>query len=183
MLQLTISLSLSNTGNASLNVTNATITGSDASMFSHNYAGNMSIAAGNSQNLEIGFSPTSSGDKAATLNLYHDGSNGSPVQIPLSGKGTTTTPPPTGGTILYRVNAAGPMVPALDSPNPDWESDQINGNTQYHNSSNLISTHQVAGRHSSVPASAPQEVFQTERWDHSSGDEMKWFFNVAPGRL
>ena len=174
-----VNVNMTNTGNANLVVSSATITGPDAAMFSHNFSGATSISASASQTIQLSFSPTTTGDMNATLNLYHDGSNASPVQVPLSGKGISA--PPTGGAVLYRVNAAGPAVPALDSPNPAWEADQTNGTTQYHNSSNYTSGHQVAGRHSSVPASAPQDLFQTERWDHSSGDEMKWFFNVAPG--
>ena len=82
-------------------------------------------------------------------------------------------------TVLYRVNAGGNQLTSLDAPNPDWESDAVSGATQYHNSSSNTSTHTSPNRDGTVPSYIPQDLFNTERWDHSSGEEMKWFFNVS----
>ncbi|MEM6801991.1 MAG: malectin domain-containing carbohydrate-binding protein, partial [Bacteroidota bacterium] len=88
--------------------------------------------------------------------------------------------PPT--NVLYRVNAGGPATTSIDSPNPDWEVDDLkNTVTQYHNASSYTSNHNVPNRDGTVPSSVPQSIFGTERWDHSHGDEMKWFFDVDPG--
>ena len=84
--------------------------------------------------------------------------------------------------VLYRINAGGPLLTALDIPSPDWEGDEVNGTTQYHNSSSYTSTHSTPNRDGTVEDYVPQEIFQTERWDHGSGEEMKWFFSLPnPG--
>ncbi len=84
-------LTVSNTGNATLNVTDIAISGTDAGQFSVSST-SLSVAAGDSQDVTVTFSPTSEGNKAASLSITHDAA-GSPSSISLSGTGVDTTPP------------------------------------------------------------------------------------------
>ena len=263
-------ITLSNTGGESLDITGVNITGQHAAEFSHNASTPITLAPGANTTVDVVFSPTSTGSKGASIAFTHTGNNSSPLNVSLTGEAispnpvpTSTTIPditvaygspddvidlndyfeddegdanltytvqsntgshvgtsinnnlltisypaaqtdvaditvratdqdgnyaeetftvtvvePTNNNILYRINAGGSNVTALDAGNPDWEADLINGNTQYHNASSYISNHTVPNRDGTVPAEVPQDVFQNERWDHSSGDEMKWFFSV-----
>lgn len=97
---------------------------------------------------------------------------------------------PTGGSVLFRVNAGGLELPAADGSLPNWGADTStnpspylvvagSGNIYPTNVSNVISV----TPDSSVPASAPVEMFGRERWDNTGGNglEMKYGFPVDPG--
>ena len=169
-------ITLSNTGNSTLTVSAINLSGSHASMFSHNGSTPISISSGGSQTVEVSFTPTSTGTKNAIISFTHDGDNSSPQSVSLSGTGTSTPPPASG--VLYRINAGGDLIPALDPPNPDWAYNITYGASDFHNGPTFYSNHTVPNRDGTVPASTPQGVFQTERWDPSQWDEMKWFFDV-----
>jgi uncharacterized repeat protein (TIGR01451 family) len=78
-------LTVSETGNVTLNVTSAFITGADAAEFSVTPA-SFSIADGGApQSLTVACTPTGPGQRTAVLNLIHDGAGtSSPITYPLT---------------------------------------------------------------------------------------------------
>ena len=52
----------------------------------------MTLAPGASTSIAVNFAPTSAGAKSASLSIIHSGSN-SPITVPLTGTGSTTTVP------------------------------------------------------------------------------------------
>ncbi|MBV9292037.1 MAG: PKD domain-containing protein, partial [Frankiales bacterium] len=84
--------------------------------------------------------------------------------------------------ILYRVNAGGPTVGAIDN-GPDWVGDS--DPSAYHNDgSNTAGWSPVSAVDSTVPATTPSAIFDSERWDPGSnndGGEMHWAFAVPAG--
>lgn len=82
--------------------------------------------------------------------------------------------------VLYRVNAGGPSLAG------GWSMDTSGSPSPYSNVSASQSTSTTVGNsinlsHPSVPAGTPAALFQTERWDQTSGSEMQWDFPVTPG--
>ncbi|PWU57610.1 hypothetical protein DLE60_24145 [Micromonospora globispora] len=85
------------------------------------------------------------------------------------------------GQVLYRINAGGPQVAAIDG-GPAWAADTATAPSKYHNSGSNIQTYTTqATLDSSVPASTPVDVFSSERWDPTTAPEMSWDFPVAAG--
>ncbi|WP_152185018.1 PKD domain-containing protein [Segeticoccus rhizosphaerae] len=83
--------------------------------------------------------------------------------------------------VLYRVNAAGPALQAVDS-GPNWAVDD-NPQSPYHNSGNNAATYDpVPSVDGTVPASTPRSVFDSERWDGGGDPEMAWNFPVPAGQ-
>lgn len=84
-------VTLSNTGNATLNISSLGLTGSGASSFyiSSNTCGS-SVAAGGSCSFYVTFKPTAVGSFSAAL-AVNDNASGSPQQLPLSGTGQAAT--------------------------------------------------------------------------------------------
>jgi hypothetical protein len=79
---------VSNTGNASLNVTTTTLTGADASEFSiQSGGGAFTLAPGATRNIVLRFSPASAGNKSASLGIASDDPDENPFTISLSGTG------------------------------------------------------------------------------------------------
>lgn len=95
-------------------------------------------------------------------------------------------PNSTNTNVLYRVDAGGPTVAAIDN-GPDWMADQSNSDpgAAYRNPDNNSATYSCcATLSSSVPSTTPAAIFNSERWDGGSkndGDEMAWSFPVTPG--
>ncbi|MCB0841423.1 MAG: hypothetical protein KDD99_32360, partial [Bacteroidetes bacterium] len=85
---------LSNSGNSTVTVSAVNITGTDAAMFSHNLTVPFTIDGGNTLPFEITFTPGSIGSKSANLELVHDGDNGSPLVIALTGEAISSTNQP-----------------------------------------------------------------------------------------
>lgn len=86
--------------------------------------------------------------------------------------------------VLFRVNAGDVLVAATDGPNPDWAANGTAGaqtGTGFSVNTGNISTHNITGRHSSVPAYAPQALFAKERWDPPAQPEMEWQFATGNG--
>jgi len=86
------------------------------------------------------------------------------------------------GVVLYRVNAGGALV----SSTPDWTADTDSNPSVYSNrlAANLLTTFVSSNidlTHPSIPASTPQALFQTERWDAVQLADMQWNFPVTPG--
>jgi large repetitive protein len=84
-------------------------------------------------------------------------------------------------TVLYRVNAGGGLIAALDE-GPDWSADTLNNPSIYRASGgDFINGFEVQNVESTVPASTPTAIFETERWDVLGGPDMLWQFPVAEG--
>ena len=78
---------LTNLGTTTLVVDATTILGGNA-QFSDNFndAGNITLAPGATTSVTVTLVPGSPGNKSATLQIVHSGSN-SPLQVTLTGKG------------------------------------------------------------------------------------------------
>ena len=75
--------------------------------------------------------------------------------------------------VIYRVNAGGPTVPALDG-GLDWIPDAgfVSNAVAFNSGVPTIPS-------SSVPATTPDEVFESERFDAPGGSVMTWEFPVS----
>ena len=85
--------------------------------------------------------------------------------------------------VLYRVDAGGPQIPAIDN-GPDWAADTSDPSPYRNSGSSTAAYGQVANIASSVPASTPSAIFNSERWDPGTkgdGQELQWSFPVAGG--
>lgn len=85
-------------------------------------------------------------------------------------------------TVIYRVNAGGPEIAALDD-GPAWAADTSgspNANLSDPGSNDNAGFPAVEPG-PTVPATTPGTLFDTERWDNSGGTEMQWEFPVTPG--
>ncbi len=81
-------IDISNTGTATLSISNITITGANASEFTIVSGGNSGdIAPGQKQTVAISFAPTTPGDKTATLQFTHNAAGGGTKSVALLGKG------------------------------------------------------------------------------------------------
>ena len=91
-----------------------------------------------------------------------------------------------GSSVLYRVNAGGPLIKATDG-NLDWSQDLKSDNSPFlsnNGSNSTFGTNSAIAFNSSVPVGTPEAIFQQERWDNGSpndGDEIQWAFDVDPG--
>ena len=93
--------------------------------------------------------------------------------LEISATGDTTD------TILYRVNAGGEPIAAIDG-NIAWSADTTTNNSPYladagSNSSASFPVEPGA----TVPSTVPGTIYDTERWDSAGGSSMKWAFDVA----
>ncbi|MGD9957970.1 PKD domain-containing protein [Nocardioides sp.] len=99
-----------------------------------------------------------------------------PNDIYLAGQGGQATDP----SVLYRVNAAGPSLPA--DTGIDWAADTDASPSPYHNGGmNRAGYGTVPTLDASVPAGTPREVFSTELWDGGGDPEEQWDFPVTAG--
>ena len=85
-------------------------------------------------------------------------------------------------TVLYRVNAGGPAL----SGTPAWSADLATSPSPYSNAAQAMSeTFAVSNNINvggpSVPPGTPAALFQTQRFDKSTGSEMSWSFPVTAG--
>jgi len=96
------SVTVHNSGNLDLNVSNIALSGTDAGDFVLNLSGGSNpcgsavpvIAPGGSCTVNIAFSPLTSGVKSATLDISSDDPDTGLVSVSLSGTGLVVTPPP-----------------------------------------------------------------------------------------
>lgn len=120
---------------------------------------------------KVAFFPYSGGTQLAST------ATGSlPGSIYLAGKQANA------GTsnVLYRVNAGGAAVQATDN-GPDWSAD-TDATSPYRNSgSNAAGWAPGATVDSTVPATTPPTIFDSERWDPNGDPEMQWSFPVTAG--
>ena len=83
-------------------------------------------------------------------------------------------------SILYRVDAGGPAIAATDG-GPSWAADQSDPSATRNSGSNSAGWSPVPTVDSTVPASTPSAIFDTERWDPWDDTEMSWHFPVTTG--
>jgi len=81
-------VTLKNTGTATLTMTAVAITGTDAGDFAQTHTCGTSLAPGASCQISVKFKPTVSGTRTAALSITNNAA-GSPQHVPLSGVGTT----------------------------------------------------------------------------------------------
>src|SRR5438094_1237444 len=88
------SITIANTGNASLFINSAATRGADPLDFTQVDDGcsGLTLAAGSSCSVAITFSPTATGTRSATF-ILTDNAPASPQTVPITGTGTGTNPP------------------------------------------------------------------------------------------
>jgi len=84
------------------------------------------------------------------------------------------------GNVLYRVNAAGPNLESIDA-GPDWSGDDSSSSDYHNDGSNVATYSSGASTDNRVPSSAPNAVFDSERWSPSDDPAMDWKFPVTSG--
>jgi trimeric autotransporter adhesin len=84
-------VTLTNTGNATLNITSIAVGGTNPGDFAQTNTCGTSVAASGTCTISVTFSPTAAGARAASV-LLADNANGSPQSIPLTGVGTVSAP-------------------------------------------------------------------------------------------
>ena len=167
-------------GNTGILVTGFQLTGTDSGNFQvFSDLAFRFIPPGGSLDVIVGHTGASDGE-VASLVFEYDGTTSSPVAL-TSGEGLAT--------VLYRVNTGGPLTPATDSPNPDWESDQgqagdaansaylatiSSGNSIFAKTSGSAYTAPIDMSDPSLPSGTPSSLFETERYDADTAPEMHW---------
>ncbi|MBN1680760.1 MAG: choice-of-anchor D domain-containing protein [Anaerolineae bacterium] len=76
-------------GDPAITISSASITGADAAAFATSFVGPVTVQPGSSTNIELTFTPTTSGQKNADLAITHNGIN-SPVMVGLLGTDTSS---------------------------------------------------------------------------------------------
>ncbi|MGF1587979.1 MAG: malectin domain-containing carbohydrate-binding protein [Pleurocapsa sp.] len=97
---------------------------------------------------------------------------------------TATGDDSTEETLLYRVNAGGPEIAAIDG-GLAWSADTKSNNSPFLSNpgSNSTSSFPAVEPGATVPASTPGAIFDTERWDNPAAPEMAWAFDVPTSGL
>jgi hypothetical protein len=95
------SVTLTNTGTATLNITGIGLAGTNSGDFSETSTCGSSVAAGANCSIGVTFAPTATGSRSASV-FISDNASGSPQTISLSGTGVPGTP---AGTYPVVVNA------------------------------------------------------------------------------
>jgi N-acetylglucosamine-6-sulfatase len=137
----------------------------------------VTLAPGQSVTIEVVYAPTVVRADNATVRIPHSGSN-TPLTISLSGAGVAAQ-----SDVVHRVNAGGPQIAAL----PNWSADtasipSFNNAATGGNSATLSTTAAIDLTHPSVPTGTPMAIFQSERYDKPSGQNLLWDFPVAAGQ-
>ncbi|WP_440006077.1 malectin domain-containing carbohydrate-binding protein [Halomicrococcus sp. SG-WS-1] len=96
-------------GDPSIDVTDVSMTGGDASAFSAGSPSQTTLAPGESADIPVTFSPTDAQAKAATMEVTHSGSN-SPLSIDLSGEGASSVPVGFSKSTLQGFSAGNPTA-------------------------------------------------------------------------
>jgi hypothetical protein len=82
------SITLTNKGSVTLNISGIAITGIDAGDFGETNTCGKSVASGASCSIKVTFKPLVKGKRTADVSVYDDNSGGSPLQAKLIGTGT-----------------------------------------------------------------------------------------------
>lgn len=86
-------ITVTNKGSAALTNLGVSLTGSNSTDFSVSNPSSAALAAGASLSLDITFSPTAAGSRAASLSIASNDADENPFLISLSGSGTTIAAP------------------------------------------------------------------------------------------
>jgi hypothetical protein len=97
------SVTLSNTGNAALNISSIAISGTNAGDFALTNTCGSGLAAGANHGISVTFTPAATGTRSASLAIT-DNASGSPQTVSLSGMGASASTPP--GTYHLTVTAS-----------------------------------------------------------------------------
>lgn len=89
----TQSVTLSNTGSASLTISSVTVGGTNPADFAQTNTCGSGVAAGGNCTINVTFKPTATGSRSASLYISDDAS-GSPQTLALSGTGVQPATPP-----------------------------------------------------------------------------------------
>ncbi|MGI9455318.1 MAG: malectin domain-containing carbohydrate-binding protein, partial [Aeoliella sp.] len=103
--------------------------------------------------------------------------DGDPILSDSQNLTVTVNPPVVAGEVVYRVNAGGPAI----SDSPTWTTDSDFTNTSAAKSKTYSNSDTINMSHPSMPVGTPSQLFESERYDQSSGAEMQWDFVAAPG--
>ena len=97
---------------------------------------------------------------------------------------SNTLPGDPSETVLYRVNAGGSEVAAIDGNIP-WSADTVANNSSFlvDPGSNNTASFIAIEPGETVPETTPGTIFDTERWDNAGGSEMQWAFDVPEDGL
>jgi hypothetical protein len=93
---------------------------------------------------------------------------------------------PTDGEVVYRTNVGGPELAATDG-GMAWEADTNNNPSQYRTSAGSDNSDMSGPEGDTVTVqnivsdSTPTDLYQSTRYDPSSGSEMQWAFPVQSG--
>ncbi|MEL6931153.1 MAG: malectin domain-containing carbohydrate-binding protein, partial [Cyanobacteria bacterium J06600_6] len=99
--------------------------------------------------------------------------------IAITATGSTAT-----STVLYRVNAGGELIPAVDG-DLDWSADTEAENSEYlvEPGSNSVIAYPLVEPGTDIPVTVPNEIFDTERWSMPDAESMAWAFEVSEAGL
>ncbi|MEM6528366.1 MAG: putative Ig domain-containing protein, partial [Chloroflexota bacterium] len=84
-------------------------------------------------------------------------------------------------SVVYRVNSGGPSIAAADASLPAWSADLDNPNSPFLSQAGSNSTFTSGDpitNDVSIPASVPEALLQSSRFDLAGGDEMAYSFPV-----
>ncbi len=178
-------VTVTNSGTATLTVSTIQLQGGGALEFGHNAILPMVIAPGASGTFQVSFTPTTAGSMSAQLVFAHDGVNGSPSSIPVSGEAITAGGGGggTAGMALFRINTGGTQLAAADGSSPDWAVDMPSNPSPYliSGGENTYGSGAAITLDPTVSAGALMTMFQTERYDQSSASPMAYAFPITPG--
>ncbi len=103
-------VTITNYGARPMLISSVAMTGGNASMFSHSFTGPVTLQPGESNTFAVIFTPTSTGSKGTTLNVFHNGANASPSHIVVAGEAVVNTNYPTS----MFINAGGGLFNAAN---------------------------------------------------------------------
>jgi hypothetical protein len=86
------SVTLTNTGNATLSITSIAVAGTNAGDFAQANTCGSSVVAGTNCTISVTFTPTAAGSRSASVSIT-DNASGSPHTVSLTGTGATTSAP------------------------------------------------------------------------------------------
>ena len=109
--QVTVT-NLGGDGDPSIDITDVSVTGADASEFTTGAPSQTALAPGESADIPVTFAPTSVDPKSAALEVTHNGSN-SPLTVDLSGEGVSDVPVGFGSSQL---DLSGVSVDSITNP-------------------------------------------------------------------
>ena len=164
------------TGDPSITVSGASVSGPNANAFSASFPSTPPIvlAPGASTTMTVTYTPKIVGAESATVTVGHSGINA--VAVGVSGTGAPAAPPGLVAAINAGGSALSPAWAADTAPSPStFVNAAATGNAVFTTASSIDMSDP------SVPAGTPMGVFQSERYDPAGGSDMTWTFPAAAG--